>query len=194
VKFSIVDLSAAAPAAEPCCTRRNQGRRIADEAGATAPGNLVEGNKIGTDPSGTRAVPNGLDGVFINNAPGNMIGGTAAGAGNLICGNGSVGIQLFGPGTSGNVIEGNSLGLDSAGRPTLLNRAGGIYVNPGPGNNPIGGTAPGQANHGQTNQQLSISGIRQSKAVSHARSNSSSHRRFGTPKTMRGTVHRRRAH
>src|SRR5271165_2975027 len=29
VKFSIVDLSAAAPAAEPSCTRRNQDRRIA---------------------------------------------------------------------------------------------------------------------------------------------------------------------
>jgi hypothetical protein len=67
-------------------------------------------------------------------------------------------------------------------------------VNTGPGNNQIGGTALGQANHGQTNQQLCISGIQQSKAASHARSNSPSHRRFGTPKTMRGTVHFRRAH
>jgi hypothetical protein len=40
------------------------------------------------------------------------------------------------------VMEGNSLGLDSNGRPTLPNRAGGIFVNTGPGNNQIGGTAP----------------------------------------------------
>src|SRR5208283_1142490 len=108
-------------------------------AGGTASGNLVQGNMIGTDAGGTRAVPNGLDGIFINDAPNNMIGGTAAGAGNLISGNGSVGIQLFGRLTQGNVIEGNALGLDSAGQPTLPNRAGGIFVNTGPLNNQVGG-------------------------------------------------------
>ena len=118
--------------------------------GGTASGNLVQGNLIGTNAGGTRAVPNGLDGIFIYDAPNNAIGGTAAGAGNLISGNGSVGIQLFGPLTLGNVIQGNALGLNSAGRPTLPNRAGGIFVNTGPLNNKIGGTAPGQANRGQS--------------------------------------------
>ena len=131
-------------------------------AGGTASGNLVQGNKIGTNFDGTTAIPNGLDGIFINDAPNNTIGGTAAGAGNLISGNGSVGIQLFGPLTSGNVIQGNALGLDSAGRPTLPNRAGGIFVNTGPLNNTIGGTAPGQANHGQTRPQFTVSGSQQS--------------------------------
>ena len=94
-------------------------------AGGTASGNQVQGNKIGTNFDGTAAIPNGLDGITINDAPNNLIGGTTAGAGNLISGNGSVGIQLFGSLTQGNVIEGNALGLDSAGQPTLPNRAGG---------------------------------------------------------------------
>ena len=89
---------------------------------------VVQGNLIGTNAGGTAAIPNGHDGIFINDAPNNTIGGTAAGAGNLISGNGSVGIQLFGTLTSGNVIQGNALGLDAAGRPTLPNPAGGIFV------------------------------------------------------------------
>ena len=132
-------------------------------AGGTASGNQVQGNKIGTNFDGTAAIPNGLDGILINNAPNNTIGGTTAGAGNLISGNRSVGIQLFGPLTVGNVIEGNALGLDSAGRPTLLNRAGGIFVNTGPLSNQIGGTAPGQANDGQVRPRFSLSGFHQSR-------------------------------
>ena len=118
-------------------------------AGGTAAGNQVQGNKIGTNAGGTAAIPNGFDGIFINDAPNNTIGGTAAGAGNLISGNGSVGIQLFDTLTSGNVIQGNALGLDAAGRPTLPNRAGGIFVNTSPRANQLGGTGPGEANQGQ---------------------------------------------
>ena len=119
------------------------GLEIAGGTGGTASGNLVQGNKIGTNFDGTTAIPNGLDGIFISDAPNNTIGGTAAGAGNLISGNGSVGIQLFGPLTQGNVIQGNALGLDSAGRPTLPNRAGGIFVNTGPLNNTDRRNGPG---------------------------------------------------
>ncbi len=50
--------------------------------------NLVEGNIIGADQAGTGAVPNGTGGVTISpDSPENTIGGTAAGAGNLISGN-----------------------------------------------------------------------------------------------------------
>ena len=154
------------------------GLEIAGGAGGTASGNLVQGNKIGTNFDGTAAIPNGLDGITINNAPNNLIGGTTAGAGNLISGNGSVGIQLFGPLTQGNVIEGNALGLDSAGRPTLPNRAGGIFVNTGPLNNQVGGTARDQANRGQTRQQLTVTGFHQSHAGSKTRHSPPAGRRF----------------
>jgi parallel beta-helix repeat protein len=99
-------------------------------AGGTASGNLVQDNSIGT---------NGSDGIFINDAPNNTIGGTPAGAGNRVSGNGFVGIQLFGQLTKNNVIQGNIISG---------NRLGGILVNTN-ANNTIGGTGPGQANEGQ---------------------------------------------
>jgi hypothetical protein len=43
-------------------------------------GNRVEGNFIGTDVTGNAALGNGTNGVTINNAPNNVIGGTTAGA------------------------------------------------------------------------------------------------------------------
>jgi parallel beta-helix repeat protein len=147
-------------------------------AGGTASRNLAQGNKIGTNFNGTTAIPNGLDGIFISDAPNNSIGGTTAGAGNLISGNGSVGIQLFGPLTLGNVIQGNALGLDSAGRPTLRNPAGGIFVNTGPRNNKIGGTAPGQANRGQSRPLYTVSGSQQSDPGSTAQTATAAGRRF----------------
>ena len=46
-----------------------------------------QGNFIGTDAAGTAALANGGIGVAIDSASGNTIGGTAAGAGNVISGN-----------------------------------------------------------------------------------------------------------
>ena len=70
-------------------------------AGAT--GNTVEGNYIGTDITGTLALPN-ADGVVIDTgASGNTIGGTTTlpgtGAGNLISGNTTYGVEITGSGT-----------------------------------------------------------------------------------------------
>ena len=122
-------------------------------AGGTASGNLVQSNKIGTNFDGTTAIPNKQDGIFINNAPNNTI------LDNLISGNGSVGVQLFGPLTSGNVIQGNMIGLDAAGRPTLPNPAGGIFVDTNPFANQLGGAGPGQANQGQDRVVLGLFGL-----------------------------------
>ena len=49
----------------------------------------VQGNFIGTNAAGTAALGNGAGGIDINSgATGNTIGGTAAGAANVIAGNG----------------------------------------------------------------------------------------------------------
>jgi titin len=162
-------------------------------AGATASGNQVLGNKIGTDAAGTRAIPNGFDGVFVNDAPNNTIGGTSAGAGNLISGNGSVGIQLFGPQAVGNVVVGNAIGLDSAGRLTLPNRNGGIFVNTGPQANQIGGTAL-MANAGQKRPTFSLSGFHQAHRARRAQTKSHAVRQkavvhHGTPPALRPHPH-----
>ena len=92
-----------------------------DILGTGASGNQVLGNWIGTNLGGTSAVPNSLDGVIIQNAPGNVIG--QVGAGNVIAGNSANGIQVFGPMSSGNVVLANLIGTgDHAGtaaaRPT----------------------------------------------------------------------------
>lgn len=56
--------------------------------GPAATGNVVQGNYIGTNKNGTAVHPNSNAGVSINGgvgaASGNLIGGTAAGAGNVI--------------------------------------------------------------------------------------------------------------
>ena len=61
--------------------------------------NTVEGNLIGTDPSGTIRRGNGglYAGIYINNAEQNMIGGLDANSGNVISGNG-YGVHIFGNG------------------------------------------------------------------------------------------------
>ena len=52
----------------------------------------VQGNFIGTDASGMLDLGNAFDGIFVDNGSGNTIGGTAAGAGNVISGNGNSGV------------------------------------------------------------------------------------------------------
>ena len=57
-----------------------------------ATNNRIEGNFIGTDISGTTPLGNGDEGILIN-GPGNIIGGTEPGTGNLISGN-QFGVRL----------------------------------------------------------------------------------------------------
>ncbi len=89
-------------------------------------GNLLEGNYIGTDASGTMALPNAAGGVG-DAGTNDTIGGTGTGAGNLISGNGYDGISAnFGSIT----IEGNFIGTDVTGNGALGNGAPG-YVGEG---------------------------------------------------------------
>jgi titin len=74
--------------------------------------NTVQGNYIGTDPTGTINLGNVADpGVRINNSSNNLIGGVIAGAGNVIAFNafGGVSIQNFGGPATGNAVEGNAI-------------------------------------------------------------------------------------
>jgi uncharacterized repeat protein (TIGR01451 family)/CSLREA domain-containing protein len=74
----------------------------------TTTGNFVQGNLIGTNAAGAAGLGN-LDGVYIDTSTNNTIGGTAPGAGNVITGNGVVGVLVAGAGTIGNLILSNSL-------------------------------------------------------------------------------------
>src|SRR5215210_4562568 len=72
--------------------------------------NVVEGNFIGTNATGTAAVLNGGDGVIINGpgSTGNTIGGTAPAARNLISGNDEQGVEISA--SDANKVQGNLIG------------------------------------------------------------------------------------
>jgi RHS repeat-associated protein len=72
--------------------------------------NVVQGNFIGTDVTGTQALGNINDGVLIGGAAGTLIGGTNSGEGNVISANGGNGVDVQ-SGATGTVIQGNTIGL-----------------------------------------------------------------------------------
>jgi len=105
--------------------------------------NSVIGNYIGTDITGTRAIPNNT-GLTIWTVSFNRVGGTAPGEGNLISGN-QTGINLNGYGVTDNIILGNTFGLDSSGEKLLLNNTG-ISINMGQKHIIIGGFTSAEGN------------------------------------------------
>jgi len=111
-----------------------------------ATGNQIQGNYIGTNAVGSSAVPNTHNGVMIDNAPNNTIGGTVLGARNIISGNFLSGISIIGNSATGNLVQGNYLGTTESGNAELGNRQFGVEVINSTGNNTIGGTAAGAGN------------------------------------------------
>ncbi len=92
-----------------------QVQRTTPSSPTPATGNVVEGNYVGTNATGDAAVANALDGIsLVWGAQGNTIGGSVPGAGNVVSGNGRVGISLFDTST-GNVVAGNYIGTNAAG-------------------------------------------------------------------------------
>jgi hypothetical protein len=109
--------------------------------------NIVEGAYIGTNAAGTGALPNGINGVDITyGATNNTVGGTAAGARNVISGNTFEGVAIAFGGTSGNVVEGDYIGTDYTGANRLANGDSGVTITGGATNNTVGGTTVGARN------------------------------------------------
>ena len=102
-------------------------------------GNRVQGNYIGVGIDGLTAIPNGTqtgsfgeDGVWIEEAQDNEVGGLEEGAGNLISGNEGAGVRVTAVGRSAesNRIQGNKIGTDKDGNfhEGLGNRQGGVQL------------------------------------------------------------------
>lgn len=109
--------------------------------------NKVIGNFIGTNISGTKAIPNGDDGINIGNgAQNNIVGGTSASERNLISGNGDDGLLLQDEDTDDNQIIGNFIGTDITGRVVLSNTNNGILIIDGPSRTLVGGEIAGAGN------------------------------------------------
>jgi titin len=97
-------------------------------SGNKASNNVVAGNYIGTDLTGTRALGAQSNGVLIAEAPFNTVGGASAAARNVISANGQSGVYLFGPGATGNQILGNYIGTDVTGTQALGNNSDGVTI------------------------------------------------------------------
>jgi cyclophilin family peptidyl-prolyl cis-trans isomerase len=109
--------------------------------------NTIEGNLIGVNKTATAALANANDGVAIlNSASNNTIGGTTSGAGNVIGGNREHGVLIGVAGTTGNLVEGNFIGTNTAGTLALANGYAGVMVLNGASSNTIGGSASGAGN------------------------------------------------
>ncbi len=113
--------------------------------GGSATGNIVRNNYIGTNVGGDGPLPNGDNGILIDNAPLNTIGGTTSGAGNLISGNNDDGLEINGSSATENKVQGNYIGPNATGNGYLPNTSDGIYIIDAP-NNTIGGTTAGARN------------------------------------------------
>src|SRR5947208_2629106 len=116
---------------------------------ANGDNNILQGNYIGTDVTGTVAVPNTNGGTSINAGSNNMVGGLTATAGtppgNLISGNtGDYGLTVFTNSASGTVIQGNVIGADVTGTNPLGNTVGGISI--GGHDSTVGGTTANARN------------------------------------------------
>jgi CSLREA domain-containing protein len=119
--------------------------------------NVVQGNFVGTDVTGTIALGNGVAGVHLFNTPRNLIGGTGAGRGNLISGN-VRGIRTEHPGTSDNLVQGNLIGTQRDGSSPLGQVEEGVLIGDG-SNNTIGGTVAGAKN------TIAFNGVSQGSGV-----------------------------
>ncbi len=126
-------------------------------------GNTVVSNRIGTDPTGTAAIPNGGNGISISGSSNNNeVGGTefvdsrtgktnnptgtkgqvppvfvVPPLGNLVSGNGQNGV-LIDTSSEGNILNGNFVGTSSNGDSGIGNAGDGVLINGASDNSLIG--------------------------------------------------------
>jgi hypothetical protein len=123
-------------------------------------GNVIMGNRIGTDGSGTAFVPNSLDGVLVDNAWGYTIGGLGSNTANLISGNLQNGVEIAGKFSLDDVVLGNLIGTDPSGQLAVGNQGNGILIDNAASFNTIGGQGPlaGNLISGNTGDGILIQG------------------------------------
>ncbi len=106
-------------------------------------GHLIQGNLLGTDPSGSTAVASSGNGIDVQLVSGTVtIGsGTVAGRNLIVSANGGTGVVTNGGST---VVQGNFIGTNVSGTNVLGNMGTGVSINNGSGT--VGGVAAGAGN------------------------------------------------
>lgn len=99
----------------------------------------IAGNWVGTDVTGTAAMPNGESGIDMAGGNFSTIGGNTPAAGNLVSGNTSHGIKLSTVDAGHMNIKGNRIGVQRDGLSPLGNGGAGVLLDQGAFLNTIGG-------------------------------------------------------
>ncbi len=124
----------------------NSGDGIQIEGDASE--NLIQDTFLGTNPTGTAALPNGRYGIEIDNSSFNTIGGATTDNLVLVSGNSTGGIYISGDpfnvdsqssSVSDNLIQNTYIGTNLAGTQALANQGDGIVIDDSTANT-IGGT------------------------------------------------------
>lgn len=95
-----------------------------DIFGVGCKGNMIQGNYLGTDVTGTYALPNTYGILFDDRSHNNQVGGYNPGEGNLISGNTAFGAYFYNNGTNSNTLIGNKIGTDITGTSAIPNETG----------------------------------------------------------------------
>jgi CSLREA domain-containing protein len=110
--------------------------------GQSASGNIIQGNYIGLDATGMLPMGNEGRGVAIHDSSNNYVGGAQPGAGNLIAANRATGVRIWGGASTGNVVQGNWLGINKLGEMKY-----GLWPEPGTLSNARGVQSRGDGNY-----------------------------------------------
>lgn len=107
--------------------------------------NKIYGNYIGTDISGSYAIPNTYGVLFDDGSSYNIVGGDTDLHRNIISGNSGYGVFVYNNGTNNNIVKGNFIGTDKTGTLAIPN-GNGIVIDGAPvynyiDNNVISGNA-----------------------------------------------------
>lgn len=107
----------------------------------------LQGNHIGLAADGTTVRANAL-GVRIDNATDAHLGGTTAGAGNVISGNSQYGVAIIGAVSAAPILEGNRIGTDATGLVARGNQQGGVLLAHSQNARIMGNVLSGNVQHG----------------------------------------------
>ncbi len=92
--------------------------------GAGVSDNIIIGNYVGTDVSGTHAIPNTYGVLFDDGSHNNTLGGSTPAHRNILSGNSGYGVFIYNMGTHSNIVQGNYIGTDVTGLNAIPNAIG----------------------------------------------------------------------
>ncbi len=158
-------------------TRPGEGNLISGNAGggvevggAGGVGNLVLGNLVGTDMSGTQPLPNVYAGVSLGCGGRAIVGGATAAERNVISGNGWPNGWPGALAIAGDyhVVSGNYIGTDASGTAAVANRGVGIWFRGAEHGNVQGNLIAHNTQHGVYVESYAFNTLRRNVVYDHA--------------------------